>query len=131
MAQFFMSFYGSSGLKNMGNRIKVFNTLVDARKHALQFLRTRDRLVEKQWHNYREYGGDMPKDVVYGVRINTIKNGIVSGCGYIEKTHTSNGQVKFVWKGFTTHPEKGITINPNGTLRKGSVKKKASSTFGL
>lgn len=120
MAQYFMDFYGIDGPKNMGNRIKVFDSLIDARRYAIKFLMTKERLAEKKFENYRKYGGEIPY-AVYGVSINTIKNGIYSRCGYVQKDYTRDGKVKFTWRGYT--------INPNGTLRK-TAKKKASP-FGL
>lgn len=120
MAQYFMDFYGIDGPKNMGNRIKVFDSLIDARRYAIKFLMTKERLAEKKFENYRKYGGEIPY-AVYGVPINTIKNGIYSRCGYVQKDYTRDGKVKFTWRGYT--------INPNGTLRK-TAKKKASP-FGL
>lgn len=130
MAQFFMDFYGMGGPENMGKRIKVFDNLDDARKYTVQFLRTQDRLTEKKFDNYRKgYTKEMPY-AVYGVKVHTIKNGIVSVCGYIEKQHTTSGQVKFVWKSRSGRSGgNGITINPNGTLRK--VAKKKALPFGL
>lgn len=59
---------------------------------------------------------------VYGVRINAIKNGIISKCGYVKKEYTSSGTVKFTWRGYT--------INPNGTLRK-TTKKGTKSEYGI
>lgn len=129
MAQFFMDFYGSGGPKDMGKRLKVFDNLDDARKHAMLFLKTQYRLTEKKFDNYRKYGGVMPY-AVYGVGINTIKNGIVSRCGFVGVKRTTSGGVKFVWTGFSTKSRAEITINSDGSLRKGSVKKKASP-FGL
>ena len=130
MAQFFMDFYGSGGPKDMGGRLKVFSNLVDARKHAMLFLKTQFRLTEKKFDNYSKYGSEMPY-AVYGVGINTIKNGIISRCGFVGVKRTTSGGVKFVWTGYsTTKSRSEITINSDGTLRKGSVKKKASP-FGL
>lgn len=129
MAQFFMDFYGSGGPKDMGNRLKVFSNLVDARKHAMLFLKTQFRLTEKKFDNYTKYGSEMPY-AVYGVGINTIKNGIISRCGFVGVKRTTSGGVKFVWTGYSTKSRAEITINSDGTLRKGSVKKKASP-FGL
>lgn len=122
MAQYFMDFYGMGGPKNMGGRIKVFDNLIDARKYAVQFLKTQNRLVEKKFENYEKgYLKTMPY-AVYGVKINTIKNGIVSHCGYVKKETTSSGKVKFTWRGYT--------INPNGTLRK-SAKKGTKTEYGI
>lgn len=129
MAQFYMDFYGMGGPENIGKRIKVFDNLVDARRYAVQFLSTQNRLVEKKFDAYREGRLKETPYPVYGVRINTIKNGIVSVCGYIAKEYTSSGKVKFVWKSRNTRSENGITINPNGTLRK--VAKKKALPFGL
>lgn len=114
----------------MGRRLKVFSNLVDARKHAMLFLKTQYRLTEKRYDNHRKYGDELPY-AVYGVGINTIKNGIVSRCGFVGVKSTTSGGVKFVWTGYSTTKSRAeITINSDGTLRKGSVKKKASP-FGL
>lgn len=129
MAQFFMDFYGMGGPKNIGGRIKVFDNLVDARRYAVQFLSTQNRLTEKKFNEYREGRTKEIPYPVYGVKMNTIKNGIVSVCGYIEKDYTSSGKVKFVWKSRNARSENGITINPNGTLRK--IAKKKAMPFGL
>lgn len=127
MAEYFMDFYGLGGPEHMGDRIKVFDNLDDARKHAILFLRSQYRLTEKKFDKYRKYGGQTPYPV-YGVGINAIKNGIYTKCGYVGIRNTSSGGIKFIWKGSSTKRSE-ITLNSNGTLRKGSVKK--ASPFGL
>ena len=118
MAQFFIMEYGRS--KN-----KVFDTLDEARKHAMAILTKEQRAYMKDWEYYDSHrnvpGVKMPTPP-YSKAIGAIKNGEIQHLGAVEiKRDFYSDKFTFEWK--------GNTINPSGSLRK-KAKKKAMP-FGL
>lgn len=118
MAQFFIMEYGRS-------RNKVFDTLDEARKHAMAILTKEQMAYMKDWEYYDSHrnvpGVKMPTPP-YSKAIGAIKNGEIVHLGAVEiKRDYYSDKFTFSWK--------GNTINPSGSLRK-KAKKKAMP-FGL
>lgn len=118
MAQFFIMEYGKG-------RQKVFNTLDEARKHAMDILKKEQMVYAKDWAYYdshRNVPGVKIPTPPYGKAICAIKNGEVMHLGAVVfKRDFYSDKFAFEWKGYT--------INPSGSLRK-KAKKKAMP-FGL
>lgn len=118
MAQFFIMEYGKG-------RNKVFDSLDEARKHAMVILTKEQKTYMENLALYEAHknvpGLKMPMPP-YSKAISAIKNGEVMHLGAVViKRDYNSDKFSFVWK--------GITINPSGSLRK-KAKKKAMP-FGL
>ncbi len=118
MAQFFIMEYGKG-------RQKVFNTLDEARKNAMDILTKEYMAYKKDWEYYdshRNVPGVKIPTPPYGKAISAIKNGEVQHLGAVTfKRDYNTDKFTFEWK--------GNTINPSGSLRKKAKKK--TMPFGL
>ena len=118
MAQFFIMEYGRS-------RNKVFDTLDEARKHAMAILTKEHMAYMKDWEYYdshRNVPGVKIPSPPYSKAIGAIKGDTIQHLGAVMiKRDYNTDKIAFEWK--------GNTINPSGSLRK-KTKKKAMP-FGL